>query len=470
MDSKEKCLFINDTTPDGGLFTGQKKATPPKCNTSWRISPKPFWISQDMFLYLESLGNHLLAFYQACNLLYFQSVRGIQPPWVSDYLDKGKPKFVIDYGRTKGFKSHLPMVIRPDILMTGSGPIASELDSVPGGIGFTANMCHQYTQLGYDIIGKENGIVENFASMIRSLSKMDEPTLCIVISEESKDYRNEMMWLGKMLNQHGLVTYVVKPQEIIWTEEGLLVQINGVNKPIDVLYRFFELFDLENVPNSELMIASVQKKTVIITPPLKSFLEEKMLFAFFHHPVLKPFWRQTLEKETHDVLTNLFPKTWILDSQPIPAHAVIPDLIINNHQVNNWDALITISRKERQFAIKPSGFSELAWGSKGIFIGHDLSHQAWKKAINKALTDFPTNPYILQEFKKGSQFTIEYYDFYNHSIQQMNARVRLCPYYFGINGKAKLSGILATLCSLDKKLIHGMVDAVIMPCAVLEKR
>ena len=33
-------------------------------------------------------------------------------------------------------------------------------------------------------------------------------------------------------------------------------------------------------------------------------------------------------------------------------------------------------------------------------------------------------------------------------------------------GQARLGGILATLCSHDKKKIHGMSDAVMVPCAV----
>ncbi|HSY53499.1 MAG TPA: hypothetical protein VK785_03580, partial [Opitutaceae bacterium] len=46
-------------------------------------------------------------------------------------------------------------------------------------------------------------------------------------------------------------------------------------------------------------------------------------------------------------------------------------------------------------------------------------------------------------------------------------RLRLCPYYFVIDGKAKLSGALATFCPPDKKIIHGMQDAALLPCQVV---
>ena len=45
-------------------------------------------------------------------------------------------------------------------------------------------------------------------------------------------------------------------------------------------------------------------------------------------------------------------------------------------------------------------------------------------------------------------------------------RLRLCPYYFVIDGKARLSGALATFCPPDKKIIHGMQDAALLPCRV----
>ena len=45
-------------------------------------------------------------------------------------------------------------------------------------------------------------------------------------------------------------------------------------------------------------------------------------------------------------------------------------------------------------------------------------------------------------------------------------RLRLCPYYFLIGGEPRLSGALATFCPPDKKIIHGMQDAALLPCRV----
>jgi hypothetical protein len=50
----------------------------------------------------------------------------------------------------------------------------------------------------------------------------------------------------------------------------------------------------------------------------------------------------------------------------------------------------------------------------------------------------------------------------------MRGRARLCPYYFvggdGDAARPQLGGVLATICPADKKIIHGMTDAILAPC------
>ena len=56
------------------------------------------------------------------------------------------------------------------------------------------------------------------------------------------------------------------------------------------------------------------------------------------------------------------------------------------------------------------------------------------------------------------------------SIYEMQGRVRLCPYYFvdEPSGRVDLKGVLATICPADKKIIHGMKDASLLPCTLME--
>ena len=51
----------------------------------------------------------------------------------------------------------------------------------------------------------------------------------------------------------------------------------------------------------------------------------------------------------------------------------------------------------------------------------------------------------------------------------MKGRARLCPYYFVAGeadaARASLGGVLATICPADKKIIHGMTEAIFAPCS-----
>jgi hypothetical protein len=234
-----------------------------------------------------------------------------------------------------------------------------------------------------------------------------------------------------------------------------------------LVYRFFELFDLPNIPKAELVQYAVKKGRVAVTPPYKPALEEKSSFALLHHPVLRPYWEKQLGEASFLHLTSIMPRTWLLDPAPIPATATIPGLEIGERAVANWADLAAATQKERHFVIKPSGFSELAWGSRGVSVGHDLSQPAWTAALQNALASFHTTPYLLQEFHKGRLFEADYLDEGTETIMRMAGRARLSPYYFVTGEKVELAGILATICPADKKIIHGMKDAIMLPCAVV---
>jgi len=309
-------------------------------------------------------------------------------------------------------------------------------------------------------------MVRGFAAMLRSQLAQHTGCVAILVSEEAKDYQPEMTWLASKLRAIGLDAYCVEPRSIRFTEEGLRITSEGMDQPVALIYRFYELFDLLNIPKSELIQYAIKKDRVAVTPPYKPALEEKLAFALLHHPALQPFWEQTLSGESFRHLTALMPRTWVLDPAPIPPSATIPGLTMGGRAVMNWRDLATATQKERHFVIKPSGFSALAWGSRGVSVGHDMPQSEWAAAIDNALDSFPRTPYILQEFHKGRQYDLDYFDPMTSEMNRMSGRARLSPYYFVSGEKTELAGILATICSADKKVIHGMKDAVMVPCAV----
>jgi hypothetical protein len=473
-DARQRCIAVREALIRAKLFS--ETVTDPAATTRWRVSPEPVRLSPEQLHLFETLGAQLLAFYRALNRLYFESVHGTQPAWVASYLDQGKPDSLIAYSRLDRFRDLLPDVIRPDVIPTDTGMVITELDSVPGGIGLTACMSKAYSEWPtadgqssapgaqpVELVGGADGMVRGFAAMVRERMKGRTGGVAIVVSEEAQDYRPEMEWMAARLRERDLAAFCVEPDEVDFTEDGL--RLARDHRPIALLYRFFELFDLSNVPKSELTMYAAKQGRVAVTPPFKPQMEEKLAFALFHHPALTAFWQADLGADTCAALSRLLPKTWVLDPRPLPPAAVIPGLELGGRAIADWRDLSHATQKGRRYVIKPSGFSPLAWGSRGVSVGHDLPQSEWAAAIDQALAAFPTTPHVLQEFHKGRQVELLYYNEPAQDIVPMTGRTRLSPYYFVIDGKAELAGILATVCPPDKKLIHGMKDAIMVPCA-----
>lgn len=436
---------------------------------SWRVSPEPYGLSSREVETLQRLGTSIFRFYKTQNKLYFESVKGTQPPWIAYYLDLGKPQQIVEYGRMNRFKSNLPGILRPDLILTPEGMMISELDSVPGGFGLIHQLNTSYSKLGYPVIGGSDGMVSGFKKMIFNLtgSSSDSPlNLGIVVSEESRDYLPEMAAFSKALDEPGFSAKVYRPEELTFTEEAIYPRGGEKESPLTVLYRFLELFDYKNIPKIDLLLYATKKEKVVTTPPLKAFLEEKMWFALFHHPALKSYWEKELGEETFHFLKEFIPKTWILDPRELPPYGIIPDLIFRQKQVSQWTDLFIAGQKERRFVIKPSGFSELAWGARGVKIGHDLSSPEWQASLTGALSSFYQSPHILQEFHQGQKEDFNYWDGGTESLVKMSGRTRVCPYYFVTGEEVVLGGALATICPSDKKIIHGMADAIMAPCSI----
>ena len=438
-----RAKFIRDSLPTGGLFAGQQ----------WRTSPAPFPLGADLAKEVETLGRVLLQFYRAVNLLYRRSVDGKSPAWIAELLDQGKPAELIALQRHPAFKSETPRVIRPDLLLTEDGFAISELDSVPGGIGLThwLNQAHTAAANQIDpgqppaVLGGATGMRDGFAGIFGNAPKVH-----LVVSEESASYRPEMEWLAKEL---GGDRFAVRDSRFTDFADG------------DAVYRFFELFDLANVPSSGAIFERAIAKQIRLTPPPKPIFEEKLLFALLWNRNLREFWRQELGEGFLNRLLKVVPRTWVLDPTPLPPQAGYPGL-----ELTDWTQLKSLSQREREIILKVSGFHETAWGARSVHLGSDLSIAEWSVAVDQALASFPTSPHILQRFHRPRVVDSSYVEPSDGRIIGMPGRVRLCPYYFvhgeGDAARPTLGGALATIVPADKKIVHGMTDAILAPCAV----
>lgn len=432
----DKIQAIRAAVPAEGLFADK----------DWLTSPEPFPISNACADDLEKLGYRLSLFLRACNQLYFQSVKGRQPSWIAELLDRGKPPELVEFARQ--FREDLPAVIRPDLVLTDNGFTIAELDSVPGGIGLTAWLNQTYGQLGYDVLGGPQGMLDGFRSITPGGAN-------IVVSEESATYRPEMSWLAAQLTAR----FAPEQWRVLDADNAATRVSAAATKTV---YRFFELFDLPNIANAHLLMEAAGRRAIRVTPPFKPFLEEKLWFALFWLRPLREFWRRELSERHFLKLQEAIPYTWLADPAPLPPIAVLPGL-----EVHDWEEVAAFSQKERELILKISGFSELGWGSRGVHMAADLPQQEWRAVLAKALASYGEHPYILQRFHKGRIISHPYADAADE-LKTMQGRVRLCPYYFLAAGKANLHGALATICPADKKLLHGMKDAILCPASVVD--
>ncbi|MBV9009830.1 MAG: hypothetical protein JO354_11800 [Verrucomicrobia bacterium] len=447
---------IRSAIPAEGLFAEKE----------WLISPEAFAITEKVAAELEQLGHRLFKFQRACNQLYQLSARGKQPAWIAGYLDAGKPAELVELSRAKIFRDELPRVIRPDLILADNGYTIAEIDSIPGGIGLTAWLNRTYAGLGQDVIGGEHGMLDGFRSVLPNGGD-------IIVSQESATYRPEMEWLARELTSSGAqsrdageVTFQVAQRDssasLGMTDTWRVCDAENYQpqNSRDV-YRFFELFDLPNIPNSGALLKAAAQGAVRVTPPLKPYLEEKLWFALFWLAPLREFWRRELGEKYFIKLQQVIPYTWLLDPTPLPQHAVIPRV-----EIHDWREAAKFSQKQRDLLLKVSGFSPLGWGSRGVALGADLPQAEWQRRLDEALSNFHAKPTIMQQFHKGALFEHPYFEGENGELRTMKGRVRLCPYFFVEADRVHMRGALTTIVPADKKLIHGMRDGILVPTKV----
>jgi len=433
LSAEARLQIVRDSMPSGGMFRDKE----------WLLSPEAFPLPERLVEKLKLLGSALRAFQIACNDLYLESTHSNALGWIANLLDQGKPERMVELGRQERWRKELPRVIRPDLILTETGVSIAELDSLPGGIGLTAWLGKTYAGFGDPVIGGAQGMIEGFA---KSFPKHD-----LLISRESSDYEPEMQWLTQQLNAlEGGERRVLNP----WNVEPK--ELTGRS-----IYRFFELWDIDNVEHGAEWLAMAERGEIQFTPPLKPYMEEKLWLALFWSPALQHWWKSALSEDHLSLLRECIPYGWVLDPVTLPLFAEWPQL-----GIHSWEEMKRFGNKQRELVIKISGYSETSWGSRGVKIGHDLPQPEWSAAIDEALNRFSQNPHLMQRFHRGRIVAHPFYDEAKQAVTMMQARVRLCPYYFLSDEEVNLGGILATVVPSDKKLLHGMRDAVMLPCVV----
>jgi len=445
-------------------------------NKTWRYSPQAFPLNAKQVRAIRQIGQACYDFLRAQETLYLRSAedknllrnRELHAPWVAEYLDRGKPSALVAHARAKALRGTAPMVVRPDLLITENGFALTEIDSVPGGIGLTAYLNRLYADVHGDALigaGGEDMVEAFYTALCSKAPTLSVPYIAVLVSDEAATYRPEMEWLARELRKRGRRVHVFHPGEVMPLGDSICVNIDGDPQQVDVIYRFWELFDLTNVPIAEFLLNASEAAQLSLTPPMRHFQEEKLNLALFHHHVLEDYWRESLPKQSYKILKKVIPQTWVMDPVELPPNAVLDAPFVGGRPISRWEQLIEAGKKERNLIIKISGYHETAWGARSVTLGSDSSREQWEDAIWQAVTMADTSLHILQAYEKPVRLRHPVYRD-DGDLYEMEGRMRLCPFYF-VDDKAQtadLHGVLATLCPADKKIIHGMKDAALLPC------
>ncbi len=461
---------LHQHLPEKPLYSQGETGT--ASEIGWLLSPKPYGITQLQLDTLTRLGPCLHHFAQAIDLLYKTSLKEPEYHWVQRLLNGHKPEQLINFSQMKRFRNVLPLVIRPDLLVTEKGFTLCEIDAVPGGIGFTGALYQAYRALGFPLVGIEAGIPKAFLNMLLQLSppSIERPSIAVIVSDEAADYREELAWLVGTIQGFYPEISLLHPREVTLERNQLgFIRPDNTFQQIHIIYRCFELFDLPNIPQIDLIQYAIKKGLVACTPPFKPHLEEKLQLALLHSPFLEEFWVKNLGEADFYFLKDIVPQTWVLDPAVLPPHAqVVPMLNLQGKILKDFSQLGTLTQKQRELVIKPSGFSLQSWGSRGVKVGHDLSQAYWQEALEEAFSEFDNIPHILQRFENTKVESYEYFNPTSGERIHSEGRTRLCPYYFVEENEPILAGILATTCPKDKKVIHGMRDGVMRPACLVQ--
>ena len=127
--------------------------------------------------------------------------------------------------------------------LTDAGPRITELDSVPGGIGLTAWLNQTYAALpqgAAPVIGGADGMMRGFAGMFNGASAVH-----IVISDEAQTYRPGNGLAGRPA----------------WGKDSKCATADSpISSAGEGVYRFFELFDLPNVPSAPAILDMARRE------------------------------------------------------------------------------------------------------------------------------------------------------------------------------------------------------------------
>lgn len=405
---------VNDRAKNITLYVSQQlHRLHPDSRCPFRLSPEAFSLPSELGKNVNGYGSALVSFYKTA-----QELIASHPdhPLVSA-LNHHKPDWLLSMSKNEAQETpHL--FLRPDFILTDDHPVVTEIETSPFGLGLSHFLAESYTDTGADVLPSK--ILEVL------VSKLGE-RFQFLLTDYTRQYDGQFQYLAEQLRKYGIDATVTYPDTM-------------TDAPI------YRCFYLHQAAKDERLREILETRNVYPRP--HPMLEEKALMALLWDDSLVPLLQEKLGMEKFTTLRSICPRMYVLSNTP-PASLGI----------QQWKDLAAMSRTQRRFVLKTSGFSSDSSWAKGVTFLEKTSRPQCEELLQKVQDD-ENNLYVLQEFKKGKVFSQQYFDFASEDMKTMSGRVRFTPYFDTRDGSVVTAK--TTMCE-NTDYIHAMIDSINSP-------
>ncbi len=170
LTAREQAQFIHEAIPPGLFRIDDESERIP-----WRVSPEPFALTakhRRRDRRARPRPPRLLPGAQQS----LQSQRARNGAGLHRRVSRSRQaRADREAGAPESLQARIPGVIRPDLIITDDGFVATELDSVPGGMGFVGAMAEAYCRAGIESVGGIDGIPRGVRRDARACERQREP-------------------------------------------------------------------------------------------------------------------------------------------------------------------------------------------------------------------------------------------------------------------------------------------------------
>jgi hypothetical protein len=388
-------------------------------NLAFRISPEPLVLDKNQGKAVLSIGEEISSFMAATDELYKKDDS------VRELLDRGKPDIFTAQRQAQY------LFYRPDLIITPTGFTLCEIETSIFGLGLSELLNRGYIAAGQETMAGPE-VLKDF------ISNHTEPKGTIVYTNKTSAFAGQLGYVADNL---------FSGDERDWSAS----HISTAGAPA-AMYRAHYLSEYLTDPDAKVLYDSTSEGRVSI-PSLTPHMEEKAVMSFIWDSRHEPFYKSALGLAGFNFLRTVIPPTWIVGEEK----HFSPGL---PHGFESSADLARLTKSQRQFVLKASGFSSTSSWAEGVIF---LQSQSQAKT-EKALADSAAASgqlFIVQQFQEGVKIPMSYETPKGEATMQ--ARVRLTPYFAADTGK--LLTIKATGCEGTQR-IHATSSSINTPVLV----